>query len=134
VTGIASLSPNDGAIGLELPTITDEQMRERLAKTQIYTLMVLHKTARYTRPEADAIVWEHGRRNFGLREAGLMPIVCPVLDSSEYAGIGIFAASPERVSQIMHEDPGVKAGVFAFEVYAIAGFPGSALPQSGQTT
>jgi hypothetical protein len=131
VTGLASASADDAAIGLELPTITDEQMRERLAKTQDYTLMVLNKTARYSRPEADAVVWEHGRRNLGLRDAGLMPIVCPVLDSGEYAGIGIFAASPERVSEIMREDPGVKAGVFAFEVYAIAGFPGSALPETG---
>jgi hypothetical protein len=121
---------DDRAIGLKLPTITDEQMRAQLANAQSYTLMVLKKTSRYSHPEADTLVWEHGRRNFGLREAGLMAIVCPIVDSSEYAGIGIFGASPEWVSEIMNEDPGVKAGVFAFEIYAIVGFPGSALPDT----
>jgi hypothetical protein len=60
VTGIASLSADDGAIALELPTITGEQMGERLAKTHTYTLMALKKTARYSRPETDAVVCEHG--------------------------------------------------------------------------
>ena len=92
--------------------------------------MVLNKAARYSRPEADAVVWEHGHRNVGLREAALMPIVCPIVDFSESAGIGIFAASPERVSEIMSEDPDVKAGVFAVEIYAIVGFPGSVLPDT----
>ena len=50
--------------------LTDEQMRAQLASTQTYTLMVLKKTARYSCPEADAVIWEHGRRNFGLWEAG----------------------------------------------------------------
>jgi hypothetical protein len=132
VTAIPVPVVNDAAIGLELPTVTDQQMRARLAKTRTYTLMVLKKTDRYSRPEADAVVWEHGRRNFALQETGMMPIVCPILDSSDYAGIGIFADSPERVSEIMSEDPGVKAGVFAFEVHAIVGFPGSALPDTSR--
>jgi hypothetical protein len=112
VTAITVRTAEDATIGLELAAITDEQMRARLAKTQTYTLMVLKKTTRYRRPEADAVVWEHGRRNFALKQAGLMPIVCPILDSGEYAGIGIFVASPEHASEIMTEDPGVKAGVF----------------------
>jgi hypothetical protein len=115
-------------IGLDLPAITDEQMRAQLASTQTYTLMVLKKTARYSRPEADAVIWEHGRRNFGLREAGLMPIVCPAVDSGTWAGIGIFAASLERVGEIMSEDPAVMAGVLAYELYTILAFPGCALP------
>lgn len=128
MSAVAVRTADDSAIGLELPTITDEHMRAELADTQPYTLLVLKKTAQYSRPDADAVVWEHGRRNFGLRDTGLMPIVCPIVDSSECAGIGIFTASPERVSEIMSEDPGVKAGVFAFEIYSIIGFPGSALP------
>ena len=64
------MSETQRAIGLDLPAITDEQMRAQLASTQTYTLMVLKKTARYSCPEADAVIWEHGRRNFGLWEAG----------------------------------------------------------------
>jgi hypothetical protein len=55
-----------------------------------------------------------------------MPIVCPAVDSCTLAGIGIFAAPLERVGEIMSEDPAVRAGVLAYELYAIVGFPGSA--------
>ena len=119
---------DDEALGLDLPTITDEVMRAGLAKTQTYTLMLLRKTSKYRRPEADAVVWEHGRRNFALREARLMPIVCPALDDSEWAGFGIFSVPPDRATEIMNEDPGVKAGIFTYELHAVGGFPGSALP------
>jgi hypothetical protein len=124
--------PDDASIGLELPTVTDEFMRERLGQSQSYTLMMLRKTPAHKRPDADPIVWEHGRRNFKLREAGLMPIVCPVRDDSEWAGICIFTVEPERASEIMSEDPGVKAGIFAYEVHPISGFPGSRLPDEGR--
>jgi hypothetical protein len=56
-----------------------------------------------------------------------MPIVCPT-DETELAGIGIFDAEPAEVSRIMDEDPGVKAGIFTYEVHPCRGFPGSALP------
>ena len=118
--------------GLDLPAVSDEFMRERLAQTQTYTLVMLSKTARYKRPDADPIVWEHGRRNFMLREAGLMPIVCPIRDDSGWAGICILTVEPERASEIMSEDPGVTAGIFDYQVHPIVGFPGSSLPNADQ--
>jgi hypothetical protein len=42
--------------------------------------------------------------------------------------MGIFDASVEEVKKIMDEDPGVKAGVFVYEVHPCRGFPGSSLP------
>jgi uncharacterized protein YciI len=51
-----------------------------------------------------------------LRAEGVLSIVCPISDGSDVAGIGIFKASVEEVKSIMDEDPGVKAGVFVYEI------------------
>jgi hypothetical protein len=87
--------PDEALIGLELPTITDEFMKQRLAGSESYTLWLLKRTPKLKRPEADPIIWEHGRRNMALQQAGLMPIVCPVRDESEWAGIGILTVEYE---------------------------------------
>ena len=47
-----------------------------------------------------------------------MPIVCPVNDGGDVAGIGVFTTGLEETKKIMDEDPGVKAGIFAYEVRA----------------
>lgn len=108
--------------------ITDEHMRAGLTQSRAYTLVLLTETPKRREPGADAVVWEHGRRNFALRAQGVLPIVCPVTDDSSLSGIGIFDASPEQVAAIMDEDPGVKAGLFSYEIHPVRGFPGSVLP------
>ena len=60
--------------------------------------------------------------------SGLLPIVCPVADGSGVTGIAIFDASPADVELIMSRDPGVKAGVFTYDVHPTRSFPGSNLP------
>jgi hypothetical protein len=107
--------------------ITDDAMRAMLAQLRPYTLVLLRATGR-RRPDDDAVVWEHGRRNFQLRAAGTLAIVCPVVDDSEWAGVGIFAAQPDEAARIMDGDPAVQAGLFAYEVHPVRGFPGDGLP------
>ena len=111
-----------------MTTITDEYMRERLVHTRPYTVVLLRRTATYRRPEVDAIVWEHGRRNFSLRADGDLVIVCPVGDGSEVCGIGIFTCDLDRTREIMDGDPGVQAGVFTYELHPCRSFPGDHLP------
>jgi YCII-related domain-containing protein len=107
--------------------VSDEFMREMLTKSKQYTAVLLR--AARARQESDAaIVWEHGRRNFSLRAEGLLAIVCPIVDDSEWSGIGIFDATPEEVVRVMDDDPGVKAGVFTYEVHPVRSFPGDRLP------
>ncbi len=108
-------------------TITDEFMREALSKTKTYSLVILHGTEKLKDAASRAIVWEHGRRNFQLRGDGVLQIVCPVADESNVSGIGIFAASPEETATIMDADPGVRAGIFTYEVHPCRSFPGDAL-------
>ena len=111
-----------------LPEITDEFMRAGIAQARGYTLVLLHAGPEYDDPGSRAIVWEHGRRNFALREQGLLPIVCPVDDDSAVCGMGIFDATPDETRVLMDGDPGVLAGVFTYELHPIRGFPGSTLP------
>jgi hypothetical protein len=114
--------------------VTDDMLREALPSTAPYTLVVLKAGPKFSMlgPDRDSwvakIIWQHGKRNFALRTAGLMPVVCPVADGSGVTGMGIFNASPEDVERIMSEDPGVKEGVFTYEIHATRTFPGSTLP------
>ncbi len=107
--------------------ITEEYMREMTQKTKPYTIVILHKTLKANDPGSDKIIWEHGRRNFQLRRDGILCIVCPVRDSSDMAGVGIFSTSLDETQKIMKEDPGVNAGIFEYEVHATRSFAGDAL-------
>jgi hypothetical protein len=51
-----------------------------------------------------------------------------VLDDSGIRGLGIFTVDQEETSRILDGDPGVQAGVFAYEVHPIQSFPGDFLP------
>jgi YCII-related domain len=108
--------------------ITDEYMLDMLGETKDYTLMVLKQGPNWSAPDRDTIVWEHGRRNFALRADGVLAIVCPVFDDTPWCGIGIFNAPDQEVARIMDDDPGVRAGVFEYEIHPVRGFPGSELP------
>ena len=107
---------------------TDEEMKSRIAQTENYTLCILTKTPAYSGEKDLPIVWEHGRRNFQLKDEGLLPIVCPVTDGGPVAGVGIFTGTPEEVRALMEADPGVRAGLFSYEIHGCRGFPGSQLP------
>jgi hypothetical protein len=108
--------------------ITDEFIKEMLAKTKHYCIVILKDGPNCNQEDAKKIVWEHGRRNFALRRDGLLPIVCPVSDSGDVSGIAIFNASLDDTKKIMDEDPGVKTGIFVYEVHSCRGFPGDCLP------
>jgi hypothetical protein len=118
----------------DLPEVTDEALREALQTVRPYTIVILRAGPHFsmTGPDRDPgvaqIIWEHGKRNFALHAAGLLPIVCPVGDGSGVTGVAIFDATPEDVERIMSEDPGVKAGVFTYDIHPTRTFPGSTLP------
>jgi len=110
-----------------MTNITDEYMKEMLPKAKAYSLVILKPTAKIMEPGAEKIVWEHGRRNFALRAEGTLAIVCPVPANPEVSGVGIFTTSPEDTRAIMEDDPGVKAGLFTYSVFACRSFPGDQL-------
>jgi len=109
--------------------ITDDFMKSAMTQTRPYSVLLLHRTPALNEPGARAIVWEHGRRNFQLRAEGTLAIVVPIPEEgSPVVGIGIFTTDVEETTRIMQDDPGVKAGIFTFEVRAGRSFPGDALP------
>lgn len=110
-----------------MTTISDEYMRQMIAATRNYCIVILQAGPRKNADGVEKIIWEHGRRNFELRTDGVLSIVCPVSDGSNVSGVGIFNASVEEVKKIMDEDPGVKAGVFVYEIHACQSFPGDCL-------
>ena len=109
-------------------TFTDLEMGELLPTAKAYSVVILTRGPRFDDEATPAIIWEHGRRNFGLRDEGVLVVVLPVTDSSDVCGIGVFAATLEETAAIMESDPGVAAGVFTYEVHPCRGFPGDSLP------
>ncbi len=109
-------------------TFTDEEMGQLLPDAKSYSVVILKRGSKYEDDAAPAIIWEHGRRNFGLRDDGVLAVVLPVTDGSEVCGIGVFDATVEATIAIMNDDPGVAAGVFTYEVHPCRGFLGDSLP------
>ena len=110
-------------------TISDEFMRQMLATTRKYCVVILKVGPKRNEEGVEKIIWEHVRRNFALRSEGKLSIVCPISDGSDVTGVGIFNADIEEVKMIMDEDPGVKAGVIVYEIHASRSFPGDSLPK-----
>jgi uncharacterized protein YndB with AHSA1/START domain len=113
----------------DLPEITDEYMLEKLATTKAYTFLLLTQGPNWDHPDHDKIIWEHGRRNFALREDGVLAIVCPIIDDTARCGIGLFNATVEETERIYADDPAVRAGVLTFEVHPVRSFPNDRLPR-----
>jgi hypothetical protein len=114
--------------GRVLPVVSDDVMRARLAGTSTYTAILLRATDAFVRPAVDPIVWEHGRRNMPLAEAGLLSVVLRVMDDTELACIGVFGATLDDTRVIMDDDPGIRARIFSYEMHPVRGFPGASLP------
>jgi len=108
--------------------ISDEFMKEMISGTKNYCIVILKAGPNRKKEGVEKIIWEHGRKNFELKTNGLLPIVCPVTDGSDLSGIGIFNAEVDEVRNIMEDDPGVKEGVFVYEIHPCRSFPGDRLP------
>jgi hypothetical protein len=109
---------------------SDNKTSEHLSKARDYTILILKKGPKYQEDAENGkpIVWEHGKRNMSLRQDGVLAVVCPITDPSEYAGIGVFSCSVEEARRVMDDDPAIKAGVLTYSVHSGKGFPGDALP------
>ena len=44
------------------------------------------------------------------------------------SGVGIFNGTVDEIRKVMDEDPGVKAGIFVYEIHACPGFPWGPAP------
>ncbi len=108
--------------------ITDDFIKEMLTKARDYSVVILKAGPNENTPDRQQVAWEHVRRNFELREQGILSIVCPIFGHNEIRGIGVFNATKEDLPKIMDEDPGVKKGVFVYEVLSGKSFPGDSLP------
>ncbi|NLH20834.1 MAG: hypothetical protein GX463_01480 [Methanothrix sp.] len=108
--------------------ITDDFITQMLSRARDYSIVILKAGPNRSRPGAEKMIWEHARSNFLLRANGLLPIVCPITDGGDLAGVGIFNADVDEVKSIMDQDPAVKEGVLVYEAHPCRSFPGDCLP------
>jgi hypothetical protein len=110
-------------IDATLPVVTDGMLAGALTASSRFTVAILKAGPRFALPgpdrhdEVTAIIWAHGRRNYALYLAGLLPVVCPIADGSGVAGVGIFAADESAVTEILDADPAIRAGVLTYELH-----------------
>jgi hypothetical protein len=109
--------------------ITDDFMRQMISRAKDYCVVILKAGPNKSKAGIEKIIWERGRRNFALREVGRLSIVCPISDGSNISGVGIFNATTDEVKRIMDEDPGVREGIFIYEIHACRSLPGDCLPE-----
>jgi hypothetical protein len=118
----------------DLPEVTEEEFEEARQTVRPYTAVILKPGPAFETPGPDrtsgvtATIWAHGKRNYALHLSGLLPIVRPIGDGGDVAGLCIFDASPEDVERIMTDDPGVRQNVLSYDIHPTWSFPGSTLP------
>jgi hypothetical protein len=111
-----------------MKTFTDDEMNEVVSTATSYSLVILKPGPNAGNNEAPALIWAHGRRNLGLRHAGILAAAFTVLDGSEVWGVRAFTETVDDTTAIMNDDPGVRGGIFTFEVHACRGFAGDRPP------
>src|SRR5262245_29825348 len=111
-----------------MKVFTDDEMNGLLADARPYTLAILRPGPRFAEEGSAAVIWEHGRRNLGLRHDEALAVVLPVADGSQVCGVCVFDASVDDTIATLRADPAVAADILTFEVHPCAGFPGDALP------
>jgi hypothetical protein len=79
-----------------MKTFTDDEMNTLLPAAKAYSVVILKRGPRFAEDTAPAVIWEHGRRNFGLRHDGVLAVVLPVTDDSEVCGIGCSPAASTK--------------------------------------
>jgi hypothetical protein len=106
-----------------LPPVSDTMLAEARAGSAPFTVAILKAGPRFRMPGPDRtdeitqIIWAHGKRNYALYLAGLLPIVCPIGDGSGVTGVGVFRADEDAVRAILDGDPAMVAGVLMYELH-----------------
>jgi hypothetical protein len=106
-----------------LPAVTDDMLQAARAGSAPFTVAILRAGPRFEMPgpdrgdEVTQIIWDHGKRNFSLYLADLLPVVCPIADGSGLAGVGIFRADEARVTAILEGDGAIASGVLTYELH-----------------
>ena len=111
-----------------MKTFTNREINQLSLNAKSYSLVILKPGPNSGHDTSPAPMMEHGRRNFGLLDAGVLASSLTVLDGSEVFGVRAFIATVDETIAIMNDDPCVAAGVFTFEVHPCRGFVGDSLP------
>jgi len=111
-----------------MKTFTNREINQLSLSAKSYSLVILKPGPNSGDDTSPALMMEHGRRNFGLLDAGVLAASLTVLDGSEVFGVRAFIATVDETIAIMNDDPCVATGVFTFEVHPCRGFVGDSLP------
>jgi hypothetical protein len=69
--------------------------------------------------DADSIIYRHGRRNVRLHFGGILPIVCPTADDSQFSGLAVFAGSLEEAKRDHRCRPRRRSRMPTYEIHPV---------------
>lgn len=110
-----------------LPLATDAEVQAVAATARALSVVTLRWAPGRHQEGAEAVEREHQRRMVGLRAAGVIAVLCPVL-SDDVAGVAVMTVTPEVAAEVMAADPCVRAGMMTRDVLPCLGFPGDTVP------
>ena len=88
-------------------------------------MVILHPGPSRRAAAADAIIYRYGKRNVQLHFDGILPIVCPTADDSQFSGLAVLAGSLEEANAITDADPAVQAACSPARSIRCAASPGA---------
>ena len=90
--------------------------------------MILHPGPNRRAADAHSIIYRHGKRNVQLHFDGILPIVCPTADDSQFSGLGGIRGQPRGGQRDHGCRPRRRSRVLTYEIHPVRSFPGSTLP------
>ena len=107
--------------------VTQEQIRQELAKGKPYIVVLLKKGKKFItdKAQAEAMRGKHFDHLFQLRAEGKVIVLFGTRENGEIRSIEVFVSTDKpEVERLVNEDPAVQAGHFSFELLQMTGLPG----------
>lgn len=113
--------------------VTPQGIQKEIARGKQYVLVLLKRGANASAIDSVTLErnqMEHLVHLFTMKSQGVLPIFGPVFEDTDLRGICIFNTDDKNtVKAMLDEDPHIKSGRLAYELYSWFGLPGDRLPK-----
>jgi len=112
--------------------LTPAEIQSTVSTGRAYTLVLLKAGPNrdHSKDEAARLQMAHLAHLLGLRAAGKIVIVGPLIDGGDLRGLTIYNTTVEEARHLAGADPAVQAGSLVVEAHPWFGLPGDALPHA----
>jgi len=113
--------------------VTPQSIQKEIARGKQYVLVLLKRGANASAIDSVTLErnqMEHLVHLFTMKSQGVLPIFGPVVEDTDLRGVCIFNTDDKnKVNAMLDEDPHIRSGRLAYELYSWFGLPGDRLPK-----